>query len=175
MNTDEILPKIIQSMQLNQQVRPTIYAQVGALLQSFPLMHFAGDGRAKAHLLFTEGRSRGLQQPDRELAETCLISEIWLTQGKNPNPGQRPPANIPQIEAVMLAIAANQAPFQTLVKVYEIKRDNKKKPKELKFLNENVDPEGLMGVAFIAGWRSRLLSDEEVRARQPRGMRAFLV
>jgi hypothetical protein len=175
-NIDEILPQIIATMQLNQQVRPTIYAEIGTGVQFFPLMHFTGDGRMKAHLLFTEGRARGLRLPEKELIETCLVSEVWLTQGqKNPNPGGRPPANVPQIEGVMLALATNGKPFETLVKVYEIKRGANKKAKELVFLNESVDGQGLMGVAFIAGWRSRLLSEEEVRERQPRGMRAFLV
>jgi len=176
MNIDEILPKIIKSMELGNQVRPTVYAQVGASLQSFPIMHFEGDARLKSHLLFMEGRVRGLSMQDRELIETCFVSEVWMTQGqRNPTPGHKPPAHINQIEAVMLSIAQNGAPFQTETKMYRMKRDASKKVKSLEPLSVPIIEEGLVGVAFIAGWRSRMLSDEEVRERQPRGMRAFLV
>ena len=73
----------------------------------------------------------------------------------------------------MFATASNGEPYQTLVKLYEIKR-KKGKATELVFWNESVDPEGLTGLAFIAGWRSRAMSDVEVRQGEPRGMWAFL-
>ena len=73
----------------------------------------------------------------------------------------------------MFATATNGEPYQTLVKLYEIKR-KKGKATELIFWNESVDPEGLMGLAFIAGWRSRAMSDAEVRQLEPRGMWVFL-
>jgi hypothetical protein len=78
------------------------------------------------------------------------------------------------MEGVMFAVARNAAPFSTLVKAYQIKRDKKQKATELVYLSENTDEQGLMGVAFIAGWHSRAMSEAEVRALQPRGMRAFL-
>jgi len=74
----------------------------------------------------------------------------------------------------MFAVAVNAEPYQTLVKLYEIKRSKKGKATELVFWNESIDPEGLMGLAFIAGWRSRSMSDAEVQQQQPQGMWAFL-
>lgn len=176
MDIQDLIPKIIMNITINGQVRPTVYAQLDTgSAQAFPLMHFAGDGRMKAHLLFAEGREAGQRHLERELIETILVTEVWLTRDqRNPNPGEKPPEHIQQKEAVMFAVAANSEPFQTRVRVYEMKRDKKDKVKELVYLSEFVDPQGLMGLAFIAGWSSRLLSDEEVRQKQPLGMRAFL-
>ncbi len=175
MNIQDLIPQVVQSMQISGQVRPTVYAQLDSGgIRSFPLFNFIGDGRTKAHLLFSEGRLVGQKHQEHELRETCLITEVWLTrEQRNPNPGSRPAAGIPQKEAVMFAIATNSEPYQTLVKLYEIKR-KKGKATELVYWNESVDPEDLMGLAFIAGWRSRTMSDAEVRQLQPRGMRAFL-
>ncbi len=176
MNIQDLIPKVVANIKTTGKVRPTVYTQLNAgSIQPYPLLQFMGDSRMKAHLLFAEGRQAGQQHLERDLVETVFITEIWLTQGqRNPNPGERPPTNIPQKEGVMFAIAENNAPFQTLVKAYEIKRGKKGKAEELIYLSESLDPEGLMGVAFIAGWRSRSLSDAEVKALQQRGMRSFL-
>ena len=176
MDIQDLIPQVVQSMQISGQVRPTMYAQLDTgSLHRFPLFNFIGDGRVKAHLLFAEGRQAGQKHQDRELRETCLVTEVWLTrEERNPTPDNRPPAGVPQKEAVMFAIAANTAPYQTLVKLYEITRGKKGKAVELVFWNESIDPEGLMGLAFLAGWRSRTMSDAEVQQQQPRGMWAFL-
>jgi hypothetical protein len=175
MNTQDLIPKVVEAMKTSRQVRPTIYMELDTGgIQAYPLFNFIGDARTKAHFLFATGREAGLNYAARELLETCFITEIWLTQGeRNPTPGHRPPAHIPSMEGVMFAIAKNTAPYETLVKAYQIKRKGGK-PTELTYLNENTDPEGLMGVAFIAGWKSRTMTDQEVAARQPQGMRAFL-
>lgn len=176
MDIQDLIPQVVQSMQTSGQVRPTLYAQLDSgSIHRFPLFNFIGDGRTKAHVLFAEGRQAGQKHQGRELRETCLITEVWLTREQaNPTPGSRPPAGVPQKEAVMFAIATNGEPYQTLVMLYEIKRGKKGKAVELIFWNESVDPEGLMGLAFLAGWRSRTMSDAEVRQLQPRGMWAFL-
>lgn len=176
MDIQDLIPQVVQSMQVSGQVRPTVYAAFDSgSVHRFPLFHFLGDGRMKAHLLFAAGRQAGQKHRDRELRETCLVTEVWLTQEQdNPTQSLHPPAGIPRKEAVMFAVAVNGEPYQTLVKLYEIKRNKKDKATELVFWNENIDPEGLVGLAFIAGWRSRTMSDAEVRQIQPRGMWAFL-
>jgi hypothetical protein len=181
MEAAELIPKVVEQLKTSGQVRPTMYAQLTqGSPRSYPLLHFEGDGRMKAHLLFVEGRQAGQAASDRDLIETILVSEVWLTKGQNPTPGRRPPAGIPYKEAVLFARALNSAPFQTRLQHYEIKRKSGKqgKPGQIKelvsFGKEIIDPEGLMGLAFIAGWRSRHLSNEEVQRLQPRGMRAFL-
>ena len=176
MDIQDLILQVVQSMQISGQVRPTVYAQLDSgSLHRFPLFNFIGDGRMQADVLFAEGRQAGQKHRERELRETCLITEVWLTREQaNPTPGSRPPAGVPQKEAVMFATATNGEPYQTLVKLYEIKRSKKGKATELVFWNESVDPEGLMGLAFIAGWRSRAMSDAEVRQVQPGAMWAFL-
>lgn len=162
---EDLIPKVVQGYQSAGQLRPTLYAQIdtSTTVQAYPLLHFMGDGRMKAHVLFTEGRQAGQRNQQKQLLETCLVTEVTLTS----------PDGSHKIDGVMFASAGNGEPFQTVVRVYQTKR-KKGKVSELKFLNESVDPDGLMGLAFIAGWHSRALSDEEARALQPRGMRAFL-
>ena len=176
MDIQDLIPQVVQSMQTSGQVRPAIYAQLDTgSLHRFPLFNFIGDGRMKAHVLFAEGRQAGQKHQARELRETCLVTEVWLSrEERNPTPGSQPPADAPQKEAVMFAEARNAPPFQTLVKLYEIKRGKKGKAVELVSWNESIDPEGLMGLAFIAGWRSRTMSDAKVQQQQSHGMWAFL-
>ena len=175
MDIQDLILQVVQSMQVSGQVRPIVDAAFDSgSVHRFPLFNFIGDGRMKAHLLFNEGCQAGQKHQGRELRETCLVTEVWLSrEERNPTPGSRAPAGIPQKEAVMFATAINAEPYQTLVKLYEIKR-KKGKATELVFWNESVDPEGLMGLAFIAGWRSRAMTDAEVQQMQPRGMWAFL-
>src|ERR1043166_5995427 len=127
MNVQDLIPKVVEAMKTNRQVRPTIYAEFDTgNIQAYPMFNFMGDARAKAHLLFAAGREAGQQNLQHELQETCLITEIWITQGQaNPNPGQRPPANIPQMEGVVFALVKNAPPYETSAKVYRIKRDRK--------------------------------------------------
>jgi len=176
MDIQDLIPQVVQSIQTSGQVRPALYAAFDSgSVHRFPLFNFIGDGRMKAHVLFAEGRQAGQKHRERELRETCLVTEVWLTREQgNPTPGSRPSAGVPQKEAVMFAIAVNSEPYQTLVKLYEIKRGKKGKAVELVSWNESIDPEGLMGLAFIAGWRSRTMSDAEVQQQQPHGMWAFL-
>ncbi len=175
MDIQELIPRVIQGIATNGQVRPTLFAEMSTgNVQPFPLFHFIGDSPTKAHALFTEGRQAGLKRMEQEIRETVLVTEAWLIQEqRNPNPGMEPSANVPPKEAVIFAEATNAQPFHTRVKVYELKR-KKGNVQELVYLNENVDPQGPMGVAFLAGWHSRAMSNEEVQQLQPQGMRAFL-
>jgi hypothetical protein len=190
MNIEDLLPKVIQSIQTNGQVRPTVYAEYRipqssdqegqaqpstVRVESHPLFNFYGDGRQKAHLLFTLGRETGQKHLEQQISEIVFTTEIWLTFGqRNPNPGHRPPATIPSKEAVMLLVVSGQKPYSQAAKIYEIKRDKHKKAKELVLLEDNAPVEGMQAQAFIAGHNSRTMTDQEVAARQPRGMRAFL-
>ena len=177
MDIQALLPMVLRSIEISGQVQPTVYARLmqEESIQAFPFLRFVGDSRTKAHLLFVEGRLAGQERMDRDLIETTFVTEVWMTpeSQRNPTPGKRPPASIPHMEAVIFAEAANAAPFQVLVGTYRIKR-KQGKVSELALLSENMDPQGLMGLAFIAGWRSRFMSDEQVRRLQPQGMRAFL-
>jgi hypothetical protein len=170
----DLIPQVIESMKLTGQIRPTVYTELDQGNPIYPLFHFEGDGRRKAHLLFVAGRQAGQQQRERELVETVFVAEAWLTQGPNPTPGSKPPAGIPHKEAAIFAIATNVAPFQARICIYEIKRKKGKVSELVVFQEETIDPKGLQGVAFLAGWRSRDLSDAQVTALQPRGMCAFL-
>ncbi len=165
MDIGDLIPKVVQNYRDYGHVRPTLYAQVNTSSTplAYPLLNFVGDGRMKAHQLFAEGRQAGLRNPEQELLETCLISEATFTH----------PDGQQKIDGVLFASAPNSEPFQTVLRAYSIKR-KKGKTSELKLLNESVDPEGLMGLAFICGWRSRAMSENEVHALQPKGMRAFL-
>ena len=174
MDVQTLLPKVIRSMQTNQQVRPTVYAQIDTQTIDIPLINFIGDSKVKANQLFLLGREMSLKYPDQTLQEAILITEVWLTPEKNPLPGQRPPANIPQKEAVMLARSILSDLAHVHLTLYEIKRDKKKKAQELVQLGPETEDAGLLGLAFFAGWKSRRLSEQEVQALQPRGMRAFL-
>ncbi len=165
MDIQDLIPKVVQSYQDYGHIRPTLYAQVhtSASAQAYLLLNFVGDGRMKSHQLFVEGRQAGQHHLEQELLETTLVSEATFTS----------PDSQQKIEGVLFATAANHEPFQSVIRAYAIKRE-KGKARELKLLSENIDPEGLMGLAFICGWRSRGLSDAEVSQLQPRGMRAFL-
>jgi hypothetical protein len=167
MDIQDLIPKVVQQYRDYGHARPTLYAQLStsSTPQAYPLLNFVGDGRMKAHQLFVEGRRAGLHHPEQALLETCLVSEATFRHSDSKQ----------QIDGVMFASAPNSEPFQTVIRAYAIKQDKKKgKASELKLLSESVDPEGLMGLAFICGWRSRALSENEVRALQPKGMRAFL-
>lgn len=182
MDVVDLIPKIVDQLKSYGQVRPTVYAELQpGGVRAYPLLHFEGDGRRKAHLLFEEGRRAGQAAPERDLVETIFVSEVWLTQGQtNPTSGKTPPAGLPHKEAVLFARALNSAPFQTHLHQYEMKRKSGKQGKQGKvkelvvFGEETIDPQGLMGLAFIAGWHSRTLTMQEVQSLQPRGMRAFL-
>jgi hypothetical protein len=79
---------------------------------------------------------------------------------------------VPHKEAVLLAIATNTAPFEAQLQVYEITR-KKGKVTDLVVFGEPTTDTGLLALAFLAGWHSRSLSDDDVQQRQPGGMRAF--
>jgi len=112
---------------------------------------------------------------DKALQEICFVSEVWLTSGQsNPNPGMKPPGNVPSRECAMFLIVEAVAPFSQHATLYTVMRTGKGRPGQLVLFQDDVPVDGMMAQAFIAGWRSRDLSDAVVRAMQPRGMRAFL-
>src|SRR5215472_15332181 len=122
MNTDDLIPKVIQSIATTSQIRPIVYAQItGTAVQPFPLVNFKGDGRMKAHLLFLTGRNAGLRYQGHKLEATAFISETTLTPEQPTSTLENhPPANTPKKDGVMFAVAENRAPYETLVKMYEI-------------------------------------------------------
>ena len=141
MDVQVLLPIVLRSIENEGQVQPTVCARLTQeSIQAFPFLHFVGDGRTKAHLLFVEGRLAGQERMDRDLIETMFVTEVWMTpeNQRNPTPGKRPPASIPHMEAVLEASAQNAAPFQVLVQVYRIKR-KKGKVSDLVYLTENID------------------------------------
>lgn len=177
MDIQALMPRVLESIKNNRQVRPTVYAQFkeSALVRDYPLMHFVGDSRAKASLLFALGRAQGRANIDKELEAICLVTEMWLTKDRpNPAPGFKPPAHIVQKEAVMFLVANAHEPYAQTAKIYEIKRGKDSKPQELVVFQENAQVEGLLGLAFVAGYRSRAMPDDRVRALMPQGMRVFL-
>lgn len=58
--------------------------------------------------------------------------------------------------------------------MYGIQRDNEGKVTGLKLAYENRNVAKRQPLAFIAGWRSRTLSDEEVKQLQPQDIQLFL-
>lgn len=174
MNINDIIPRVIEIMKTSRQAHPTVYSELDTgSIQAYPLFNLIGDAHTKAHTLFTAGRKAGQQHNERDLVETCFVTEVWLTRYHH-NPDQHLPINRAQTEGVLFTITRNTAPFETHVKAYHIKRE-RNKPTELVYLSENTDPRGIMGRAFIAGWRSRAMSTEEVRRLQPQGIHAFLL
>src|SRR5438045_2200838 len=153
-----LLPKVLRNIESSGQVQPTVYAQIGQeeSIQAFPFLHFVGDSRAKAHLLFVEGRVLGQERMDRDLIETAFVTEVWMTpeNQRNPTPGKRPPAHIPHLEAVLFASAANAAPFQVLVRAYRIKR-KQGKVSDLTLLVLECGPTRLDGLGIHPGRKLR--------------------
>jgi hypothetical protein len=173
MDIQDLMPKIVERMQTTGQQRPAIYAETPQGAESYQLFQPGGKGVSEA-LLFFAGRTAGLKYRDSELIEATFVAEVWRAHRDAFHSGERPTDSPTRVEGVVFLTAKGTPPFAQVESMYDIQRDREGKVTGLKPAYENRNVEKRQALAFIAGWRSRTMSDEEVKRLQPQGMQLFL-
>lgn len=161
---------VVQQLSDYGTVQPTVFLQLEAqqgqksMVQQYRVSPWSGDAPAKAVRLFELGREVGRhpQNRAREVLDLCLISEIWITPGPNPTPGKRPPSHIPSKEGVLFLLVSGTHPQLQAQWVLQIRR-RKDHHIQLVPLPPRTAIDTSLVHAFLAGYRSRDLSDEEVQ------------
>jgi len=154
MDIQDLMLKIVERMQTTGQQRPAIYAETPQGVESYQIFQPGGKGVSE-DLLFFAGRTAGLKHRDSELIEATFVAEVWRANRDALHLGERPTDSPARVEGVVFLTA-------------------KGKLTGLKLTYENRNVEKRQTLAFIAGWRSRTMSDEEVKRLQPQGIQLFL-
>lgn len=163
---------VVQQFSDYGTVWPTVFLELEAQqgqsqrtnVQQYRVSPLSGEPHARAVRLFELGREVGRQPQNRarEVLDICLISEIWITQGRNPTPGKRPPRHIPCQEGVLFLLVSATHPMLQAQWVLQIIRQKDHRI-QLVPLPLKTAIDAFLVHAFLAGYRSRDLSDEEAQ------------
>jgi hypothetical protein len=173
MDIQDLMPKIVERMQTSGQQRPAIYADTSQGVESYQIFQFGGSGVGE-DILFFSGRSAGQKHTSSELIEAVFVAEIWRARRDELRPDERPTDSPARVEGVVFLTAKGTPPFAQVERIYDIQRDENGKVTGLMYAYESKNVKSLQGLAFVAGWQSRTMPDEEVKRLQPQGIQAFL-